>query len=154
MLSFISPAYAPAARVSLAYLLNIFLLGGLVSLYPHAMFDTSFSSSRNRAQAPSYYITQDNPEFSWEMISPERNLFGENVTQNSLRPSDRPSKLFRSIGCRIRKASTFAESSREYKGPILFNPGGPWLSGMGLIRKFRDAFSSGRFTFNASCRLF
>ena len=35
-----------------------------------------------------------------------------------------------------------AESPREYKGPVLLNPGGPGGSGVELIRQLGDTFSS------------
>ena len=42
----------------------------------------------------------------------------------------------------IRKPSTLAESSPEYRGPILFNPGGPGDSGVEFINKAGDVMSS------------
>ena len=41
----------------------------------------------------------------------------------------------------IRKPSTLAKSSPEYRGPILFNPGGPGASGVELIRMVGDVMS-------------
>jgi hypothetical protein len=55
---------APAARSSVAYFLAIILLlGGLLSLYPDALFDASLSSSSS-----SKHIAQDDSEFSWDMV--------------------------------------------------------------------------------------
>jgi pimeloyl-ACP methyl ester carboxylesterase len=42
----------------------------------------------------------------------------------------------------IRKPSTLAESSPEYRGPLLFNPGGPGGSGVEFIHEYGDVMSS------------
>ena len=42
----------------------------------------------------------------------------------------------------IRKPSPLAESSPEYRGPILFNPGGPGGSGVEFINTVGDVMSS------------
>jgi len=121
-------------RVSVACLLAFFVL--LASFHEHRKLTGVFN------------VVLDDAEFSWDLITPEKNLnwhgcFPERQCARIIVPLNYSDPQgAEAIIALIRIPSPLAESSPEYKGPILFNPGGPGGSGVEMIRgRAGDIFS-------------
>ncbi|KAF8816530.1 hypothetical protein BYT27DRAFT_7077074 [Phlegmacium glaucopus] len=148
---FLFTSFTPASRAYVAcFSAVIILFGGLASLQNHwnlaTMSDTP-TLGRSRTTS-SEKIAQDNAEFSWDLVPPERRLNwrkcfpGRQCARLIVPLNYSDPQGAEAIIALIRKPSALAESSLAYKGPILFNPGGPGGSGVELIHQFGDMFTS------------
>ncbi|KAJ2923799.1 hypothetical protein H1R20_g13301, partial [Candolleomyces eurysporus] len=84
-----------------------------------------------------WYTITPTQELIWHACYPSFQCARLSVPLNYSEPRGRQAAI-----ALIRKPSLFPERSRFYKGPVLFNPGGPGGSGVPLILKLGSAFST------------
>ncbi|KAF8954240.1 hypothetical protein BDZ97DRAFT_1928523 [Flammula alnicola] len=103
----------------------------------------------------SWFVPDPSPleratEFSWERLPPRKELEWRDCFQGRqcarlivpLNHSD-PLGELEAVIALIRKPSIFPPDSDSYRGPVLFNPGGPGGSGVDFIQGLRgDLFST------------
>ncbi|KAF8816535.1 hypothetical protein BYT27DRAFT_7182119 [Phlegmacium glaucopus] len=134
-------------RKSLIYFLTIStLLGGLLSLNT----SSKYNAAEDLSKAPTVNIPSqnlDNIEFSWDKLTPMKELIWQQCFPGRqcarlivpLNYSDPEGE--EAVIAVIRKPSTLPETSSNYRGPVLFNPGGPGGSGIDIIQAGGDFFS-------------
>ncbi|KAF8816536.1 hypothetical protein BYT27DRAFT_7077196 [Phlegmacium glaucopus] len=129
-----------SSRKSLIYFFTISIfLGGLLSLNTSSKFNVAEGLSK-----ASIVITAsqnlDNIEFSWDKLPPRKELIWQECSPGRqcarlivpLNYSDPEGE--EAVIAVIRKPSTLPETSSNYRGPVLFNPGGPGASGIDMIQ--------------------
>ncbi|KAF9474278.1 alpha/beta-hydrolase [Pholiota conissans] len=91
-------------------------------------------------------FSKPNSDFSWQEVIPQKKLIWKNcythhqctrlvVPLNHFNPEGRQATI-----ALIRIPSSYPISSKKYRGPILFNPGGPGGEGIGLIQRQGEHF--------------
>ncbi|PPQ95846.1 hypothetical protein CVT26_015976 [Gymnopilus dilepis] len=131
------------SRIRNAYLLSLsFALLCAVKLLHHIAIDYE-------RRVPSQLSADALQDFSWEKLPPSRRLEWQDcypdrqcarlvVPLNYCEPNGREA-----IIAVVRKPSKYEEGSPLYRGPVLFNPGGPGGSGVDMIRGGSgDSFST------------
>ncbi|KAJ2923798.1 hypothetical protein H1R20_g13300, partial [Candolleomyces eurysporus] len=84
-----------------------------------------------------WYTITPTQELIWHACYPSFQCARLSVPLNYSEPRGRQAAI-----ALIRKPSLFPQRSRFYKGPVLFNPGGPGGSGVALILSLGSAFST------------
>lgn len=94
------------------------------------------------------YRTDDPNNFSWDKCTPSKDLVWNDCYATHqcarlivpLNYSDPNGEI--AIIALTRKASLISQNSPLYRGPVLFNPGGPGGSGVDLVLQFGDALGA------------
>ncbi|KAF9475280.1 alpha/beta-hydrolase [Pholiota conissans] len=123
-------------------LLHITLVGLFIFVGQPSAWYTPYRTGEGVVAA----VTTD---FSWETLPARKFLdwhdcFPDRQCARLIVPLDHsdPSSTQEATIALIRKPSIFPPTSKSYRGPILFNPGGPGGSGVDMVQARGDQFST------------